>query len=67
MQTIVVMKLTAPRIVPNPAIARPKMPRSVPSPGEYVALDSGAYMNQPNEAAPCGVRKPEAAISPPNR
>ena len=33
MQMIVVMKLTAPRIVPNPARARPKTQRSPPSPG----------------------------------
>ena len=42
MQTIVVMKLTAPRIVPKPPSARPKTPRSPPRPGEYIALDSGA-------------------------
>jgi hypothetical protein len=33
MQTIVVMKLTDPRIVAKPVIARPRMPRSVPRPG----------------------------------
>ena len=33
MQRIVVMKLTAPRIVPKPASARPKTHRSPPSPG----------------------------------
>ena len=32
-QMIVVMKLTAPRIVPNPDRARPKTHRSPPSPG----------------------------------
>ena len=42
MVTIVVMKLTAPRIVPKPASARPKTHRSPPSPGEYTVLDSGA-------------------------
>ena len=41
MQTIVVMKLTAPRIVPRPAIARPVIHRSPPAPGECVASDSG--------------------------
>ena len=33
MQMIVVMKLTAPRIVPKPASARPKTHRSPPSAG----------------------------------
>ena len=33
MQTIVVMKLTDPRIVPKPASARPKTHRSPPRPG----------------------------------
>ena len=33
MQMIVVMKLTAPRIVPNPDRARPKTQRSPPRPG----------------------------------
>ena len=34
MQMIVVMKLTAPRMVPKPASARPKTHRSAPRPGE---------------------------------
>ena len=34
MQKIVVMKLTAPRIVPKPASARPMIHRSLPTPGE---------------------------------
>ena len=34
MQMIVVMKLTAPRMVPKPASARPKTHRSPPSPGQ---------------------------------
>lgn len=34
MVTIVVMKLTAPRMVPNPASASPKTHRSPPRPGE---------------------------------
>ena len=33
MHRIVVMKLTAPRMVPKPARARPKTHRSPPSPG----------------------------------
>ena len=67
MQMIVVMKLTAPRIVPKPAIARPKTHRSAPRLGEYTMLDSGEYAVQPKLAAPCGVRKPAEAIRPPNR
>ena len=39
---IVVMKLTAPRMVPKPARARPKTQRSPPTPGLYVASESGA-------------------------
>ena len=39
---IVVTKLTAPRIVPRPAIHRPMIHRSPPIPGERTALDSGA-------------------------
>jgi hypothetical protein len=29
--------------------------------------DRGAYANHPKDAAPCGVKKPETAISPPKR
>ncbi len=39
---IVVMKLTAPRIVPKPASARPMIHRSAPIPGERSRLFSGA-------------------------
>ena len=39
---IVVMKLTAPRIVPKPLRPRPNTQRLPPSPGEKVVLDSGA-------------------------
>ena len=39
---MVVMKLTAPRIVPKPLSARPKTQRFPPYPGENVVLDSGA-------------------------
>ncbi len=42
MQMIVVMKLTAPRIVPRPAIQRPMTHRSPPTPGERMPSDSGA-------------------------
>ena len=42
MQMIVVMKLTAPRMVPKPDSARPKTQRSPPTPGLKVVLDSGA-------------------------
>ncbi len=41
MQMIVVMKLTAPRMVPKPASARPKTHRSPPRPGLLDASDSG--------------------------
>ena len=39
---IVVTKLTPPRMVPSPPIARPTNQRSAPIPGEYWALDNGA-------------------------
>jgi hypothetical protein len=42
MQKIVVMKLTAPRMVPKPASARPMIHRSWPMPGENCSLFSGA-------------------------
>ena len=42
MQKIVVMKLTAPRIVPRPDIHRPMTQRSPPMPGEFTPSDSGA-------------------------
>ncbi len=38
---MVVMKFTAPRIVPNPDIPRPKTQRFPPAPGENVVLDNG--------------------------
>ena len=41
MQMIVVMKLTAPRMVPRPAIQRPITHRSPPTPGDRTASDSG--------------------------
>ncbi|CAB5028917.1 unannotated protein [freshwater metagenome] len=39
---IVVMKFTAPKIVPIPPIANPTIQRSAPIPGEYTELESGA-------------------------
>ncbi len=42
MQMMVVMKLTAPRMVPKPDSARPNTHRSPPMPGLNVVLDSGA-------------------------
>jgi hypothetical protein len=67
MQKIVVMKLTAPEIVPRPDSARPMTHRSLPMLGENSAVDSGAYAVQPKSAAPCGVRNPPMTMSPPNR
>ena len=64
---IVVMKLTPPRIVPIPPIAKPTIQRSPPMPGEYCELDSGAYAVQPNEAAPPGDKNPAKAMMPPNK
>ncbi len=42
MQMIVVMKLTAPRMVPRPAIHRPITHRSPPTPGLRTTLFKGA-------------------------
>ena len=39
--TMVVVKLTAPRIVPSPATISPIAHRSPPTPGEWVASESG--------------------------
>ena len=64
--TIVATKLTAAKIVPKPLIARPAPYRSPPRPGEKVEVESGAYANQPNDAAPFGSRKPAHTITPPN-
>ena len=41
MQKIVVMKLTAPRIVPRPPSVKPRIHRSEPTLGELIAFDSG--------------------------
>ena len=40
-QKTVVMKLTAPRMVPSPDSTRPITHMSAPMPGEYTALVSG--------------------------
>jgi hypothetical protein len=40
---------------------------SEPAPGERIASFNGAYANQPNDAAPSGVKKPAVTMSPPNR
>ena len=40
-QTTVVIRLTAPRIVPRPAMTSPMIHRPAPAPGELIALDSG--------------------------
>ncbi len=67
MQMIVVVKLTAPRMVPRPAMYRPMIHRSPPTPGELTASFNGAYANQPKLAAPEGDRNPETVTSPPKR
>ena len=67
MQKMVVMKFTEPRIVPRPPIARPSSQRSPPTPGEFTALLSGAYANQPKDAAPPGVKMPAATVMPPKK
>src|SRR3954471_8213476 len=66
-QTIVVMKLTPPRIVPRPLTARPAIQRFGPAPGGFVMSDSGVYAVQPKSAAPPGVRRPETTNVLPNR
>ena len=42
MHRIVVMRLTAPRMVPKPPSASPNTQRSPPSPGLWTASDRGA-------------------------
>ncbi len=64
---IVVIMLTAPRMVPRPEMTRPITHMLPPTPGECSALASGVYPVQPKSAAPCGVRKPAVAMVPPNR
>ena len=61
MQMIVVMKLTAPRMVPKPPRARPKTHRSPPTPGAVGRRRTAARRRTSRTtAAPCGVRKPAA-------
>jgi hypothetical protein len=67
MHTTVVIMLTAPRMVPRPATAKPMIHRSPPAPGEWMALLRGVYAVQPKSAAPPGVRKPDTVTSAPNR
>ena len=49
------------------AEAREELQRVLDMGGAVAALLSGAYANQPKEAAPPGVRKPAATMRPPNR
>jgi hypothetical protein len=63
----VVTMLTPPRMVPRPEMARPRIQRSVPAPGEFSSLFSGEYRVQPASAAPPGVKNPEQAVSAPKR
>jgi hypothetical protein len=46
MQMTVVMKLTAPRMMPRPAIDEPMIHRSPPTPGERTSLERG-YATHP--------------------
>src|SRR5690625_5631625 len=47
MVSTVVMRLTEPRIVPNPVNARPITHRSPPAPGESADSDRGVYPVHP--------------------
>ena len=67
MQMIVVMKLTAPRIVPRPASQRPMTHRSPPTPGDRTPSLSGVYAVHPKSAAPSRVKNPEKVMMPPKR
>ncbi len=42
MQMMVVMKLTAPKMLPKPESVTPMIHMSAPTPGEWIASDSGA-------------------------
>ena len=64
---IVVIMLTAPRMVPRPEMARPTIHMFVPVPGVLVTLFSGAYAVQPKSGAPPGVTNPPTVSRPPNR
>jgi hypothetical protein len=65
--TTVVIMLTAARMVPRPDSTSPMIHRSPPTPGEYVASDSGVYAVQPKSGAPAGMRNPDSTIRPPNK
>ncbi|CPU61746.1 Uncharacterised protein [Mycobacteroides abscessus subsp. abscessus] len=41
MHTMVVIMFTAPRMVPRPPTATPKIHKSPPAPGEWMASESG--------------------------
>src|SRR3954466_4775162 len=66
-QTMVVMKLTPPRIVPRPLTARPAIHMFGPAPGVFVTSESGVYAVHPKSAAPPGVAKPIVAMVLPKR
>ena len=66
-QTMVVIMLTPPRMVPRPDTISPMIHMSPPRPGEWPASDSGVYAVQPKSAAPPGVRNELITISPPKR
>src|SRR5699024_14046 len=63
---IVVVMLTAPRMVPRPEMINPKIHRLAPVPGVY-SPDNGAYAVQPNPGAPSGIKNADNNIKPPNR
>jgi hypothetical protein len=65
MQMTVVMKLTAPRMMPRPAIDGPMIHRSPPTPGERTSLERG-YATHPTTRQ-SGVRNPDAVMRLPNR
>src|SRR3954465_11252686 len=66
-QTMVVMKLTPPRMVPRPLTASPVIHMFGPAPGVFTTSDSGLLGVQPKSAAPPGVRRPAVAIELPKR
>ena len=64
---IVVIMLTAPRIVPSPEITSPMIHISGPMPGLCWPRLSGVYAVQPKSAAPSGVSSPPSTSEPPSR
>ena len=67
MQKIVVMKLTAPRMVPKPASASPMIHRSAPEAGRE-QLGVQRRVGEPAERRrSVGVRNPSIAMVPPKR